>query len=125
MAAVRVGGLGGHQPVQSGVLGEVIHERHDGVAALDKAAAGLHIGDVGELVVRDIQQPGQFRPVRRRLVEHDEELAVGQHGPGGVGLEQVVHILCDAGAAGPILTDTFPEGEQEVCAVLVLKQQVG
>ena len=95
----------------------------DGAAALDEAAAGVHIGNVGELVVRDVQQPGQLRPVRRRLVEHDEELAVGQHGPGGVGLEQVVHILCDAGAAGPILTDTFPEGEQEVCAVLVLKQQ--
>ena len=41
-----------------------------------------------------------------------------------MGLEEVVHILCDAGAAGPVFADTFPEGEQEVCAVLVLKQQV-
>ena len=89
MAAVRVGGPGGHQAVQP-VFGEVVHKGHDGTAALDEAAAGVHIGDVGELVVRDVQQPGQLRPVRRRLVEHDEELAVGQHGPGGVGLEQVV-----------------------------------
>ena len=106
------------------MFGEVVHKGHDGAAAFDEAAAGVHVGDVRELVVRDIQQPGQFRPVRRRLVEHDEELAVGQHGPGGVGLEEVVHILCDAGAAGPVFADTFPEGEQEVCAVLVLKQQV-
>ena len=51
------------------------------------------LGDVGELVVRDVQQPRQFRPVCRRLVQHDQELAVGQHGSGGVGLEQIIDIL--------------------------------
>ena len=108
--AICVGRLGGHQFIQP-VLREVIHKGHDGAAALDEAAAGVHIGNVGELVVRDVQQPGQFRPVRRRLVEHDEELAVGQHGPGGVGLQEVVHILCDAGAAGPVFADALPEGK--------------
>ena len=121
---VHIGRLGGHQPVQSGVLGEVIHERHDGAAALDKAAAGLHIGDVGELVVRDIQQSRQFRPIRRRLIEHDKELTVCQHGAGGVGLQEVAHILRNAGAAGAVFADTLPEGKQEVCTVLMLEQQI-
>ena len=51
------------------------------------------LGDVGELVVRDVQQPRQLRPVGGRLVQHDQELAVGQHGSGGVGLEQIIDIL--------------------------------
>ena len=108
--AICVRGLGSHQFIQP-VLREVVHEGYDSTATLDEAAAGVHVGDVGELVVRNVQQPGQFCPVRRRLVEHDEELAVGQHGPGGVGLQEVVHILCDAGAAGPVFADALPEGK--------------
>ena len=80
---------GGHQPVEP-VLGEVVHKRHDGAAALDEAPAEVHVGDVGELVVRNVQQPRQLRPVGGRLVQHDQEFTVGQHGPGGVGLEQIV-----------------------------------
>ena len=41
-----------------------------------------------------------------------------------MGLEEVVHILCDAGAAGPVFADALPEGEQEVRAVLMLEQQI-
>ena len=81
------------------------------------------LGDVGELVVRDVQQPGQLRPVGGRLVQHDQELAVGQHSPGGVGLEKVIHILSKPGAAGSVLSDTFPQGKQEICAVFVLKKE--
>jgi hypothetical protein len=42
-----------------------------------------------------------------------------------MGLEQVVHILGQAGAAGPVLPYPLPEGEEEVGAVLMLEQQVG
>ncbi len=83
------------------------------------------LGDVGELVVRDVQQPRQLRPVGGRLVQHDQELAVGQHGPGGVGLEQIVHVLSEAGTAGPVLSDTLPQGKQEIRAVFVLEKKVG
>ena len=81
------------------------------------------LGDVGELVVRDVQQPGQLRPVGGRLVQHDQELAVGQHSPGGVRLEEIIHILSKPGAAGSVLSDTFPQGKQEICAVFVLKKE--
>ena len=102
----------------------MIHERHDGTAALDEAAAGVYIGDVGELVVRDVQQMRQFLPIRRRLIQQDEELRVCQHGPCRVGLEQVLNVLTDPGAASLILSHAFPEGEQEIGAVLMLEQQV-
>ena len=42
-----------------------------------------------------------------------------------MGLEQVVHILGQAGAAGPVLPYPLPEGEEEVGAVLMLEQQGG
>ena len=107
------------------MTGEIVHEGHNGAAALDEPPAKVHIGDVGKLVVRDIEQSSQLRPVRARLVEHDQEFAVGQHGAGRVGLEQIVHSLGQAGAAGPVLPYPLPEGEEEVGAVLMLKQQVG
>ena len=107
------------------MLREIVHKGHDGAAALDKAPSGLHIGDVGELIVRDIQELGQLRPVGGRLVQHDQELAVGQHGPGRMGLEQVIYILRQPGAAGAILPHPLPEGEEKVGAVLMLEQQVG
>ena len=66
---------------------------------------------------------GQLRPIRARLVEHDQEFAVGQHGAGRVGLKQVVHILRDARGISAVLSYTLPKGEQEVCTVLVLEQK--
>ena len=111
--------------VELRMLGEIVHKRYNGAATLDEAAPEFHIGDVGELVVGDIQQPGQLQPVGAGLVEHDQEFTVGQHGSGCVGLEQIVHILGQAGAAGPVLPYPLPEGEEEVGAVLMLEQQVG
>ena len=69
---------------------EQIQEGYDGAATLDQAPSGIHVGDVAQLIVRNIQQPGQLQPVSGRLIQHDQEFAVGQHGSGGMGLEQVV-----------------------------------
>ena len=106
------------------MTGEIVHEGHNGAAALDESPPKVHIGDVGELVVGDVQQTGQLQPVGAGLVEHDQEFTVGQHGPGRVGLEQIVHILGQAGAAGTILSNPLPKGEQKVGAVLMLEQQI-
>ena len=38
--------------------GPILDTTHNGAAALDEAPSKVHIGDVGELVVGDIQQPG-------------------------------------------------------------------
>ena len=107
------------------VLRKMIHKRHDGAAALDESSASIHVGDVRELVVRNVQQPRQLHPICRRLVEHDEELAVRQHGAGRVGLEQILDVLANPGPAGSVLSHTLPQGEEEIGAVLMLEQQVG
>lgn len=67
---IRLRGFCAHEPVEV-ILGEMIHKGDDGAAALDESPAKVHVGDVGELVVRDVEQAGQLRPIRARLVEHD------------------------------------------------------
>lgn len=47
----QVRGLGRHQFIELRVPGEIVHEGHNGAAALDEAPPKVHIGDVGELVV--------------------------------------------------------------------------
>lgn len=73
-------------------------------------------------LVRDAEQPGQLRPVRARLVEHDQNSLLASM-VRAVGLEQVA-TFWSAGAAGPVLPHPLPEGEEEVGAVLMLEQQI-
>lgn len=102
----------------------MIHERHDGAAALEKPVSKIHARNVGKLVVRNIEQPRQLDPVRTRLIEHEQEFAVRQHRSGSMGLQKVVDVLRQPCAAGPVFAHPLPEGKQEIGAVLVLKQQV-
>ena len=50
------------------ILREAVHKGHDGAAALDEAPSSVHVGDVGELIFRDVQQAGQLYPVGVGLV---------------------------------------------------------
>lgn len=105
-------------------MGIIVHERHDCRTTFQESTPEIHIGDVGELVVRNVEELGQFQPIRPRLVQHEEEFRVGKHGSCRMALEQIGHILGDTHAAGVILSHPLPEGEQEVCAVFVLEEKV-
>ena len=102
----------------------MIHKWHDGAAALEKSMPKIYARNVGKLVVRNIEQPRQLDSVRTRLIEHEQKLAVRQHRSGGMGLQQVVDVLRQPRAAGTVFAHPLPEREQEIGAVLVLKQQV-
>ena len=102
----------------------MIHKWHDGAAALEKSMPKIYARNVGKLVVRNIEQPRQLDSVRTRLIEHEQEFAVRQHRSGSMGLQQVVDVLRQPRAAGPVFAHPLPEREQEIGAVLVLKQQV-
>ena len=39
-------------------------------------------------------------------------------------LQKVIDILCDSSTVRPVLTHTLPEGKEEVCRILMLKQQI-
>ena len=102
----------------------MIHKWHDGAAALEKSMPKIYARNVGKLVVRNIEQPRQLDSVRTRLIEHQKKFAVCKHCAGGMGLQQIIDVLRQPRAAGPVFAHSFPEGEQEIGAVLVLKQQV-
>ena len=49
----RLRRTGSHQLIES-VLGEAVHKGNNGAATFDQPTPGVHIGDVGELIVGDI-----------------------------------------------------------------------
>lgn len=100
----------------------MIHERHDGAAALEKPMSEIHARNVRKLIVRNIEQPRQLDSVRTRLIKHEQEFAVRQHRSGSMGLQQVVDVLRQPRAAGTVFAHPLPEREQEIGAVLVLEQ---
>ena len=102
----------------------MIHERHDGAAALEKPVSKIHTRNVRKLVIRNIEQACKLDSVRARLIEHEQKLAVRQHRSGSMGLQQIIDVLRQPRAAGPVFAHPLPEREQEIGAVLVLKQQV-
>ena len=84
----------------------------------------IYARNIRKLIVRNIEQPRQLDSVRTRLIEHEQKLAVRQHRSGSMGLQQIVDVLRQPRAAGPVFAHPLPEREQEIGAVLVLKQQV-
>ena len=84
----------------------------------------VYARNIRKLIVRNIEQPRQLDSVRTRLIEHQKKFAVCMHCAGGMGLQQVVDVLCQPRAAGTVFAHPLPEREQEIGAVLVLKQQV-
>ncbi len=50
--------FGGHHFVQAGIFREDVHKRHDSAAAFDEPPPRVHIGDVGELIVRNVEELG-------------------------------------------------------------------
>ena len=115
---------GAHQTIEVSVLREGVGERHELPAAADQAAAGGDIGDVAELGVRDGQQLGQFLAVSGALVEQDQKFRVCQHQAGGVGAQQLVHILSQAGDQAVIFADTLPQFIEKVGAVLIAEEDI-
>ena len=71
-------------------MGEGVLERDNGTAAFNETAPEINARNVTELVVGDAQKFGKFHAVGAGLIEHDEELAVRQHGSRRMRLEQIV-----------------------------------
>ena len=107
------------------VLGETIDKRYQGTTVLDQTAACIRVGDIAHLLVGDVEELRQLLPVGSCLIQHDNELRVGQHGAGLHGIQQVLHILGDSGGVGISLAELPPCGVEESGAELVLKHHMG
>ena len=113
-----------HQLIQLRIAWEFVDERHEGAAHFQKSLPRTDIRDIAHLQIGDVKELCKLNSVRGRLVQHDDELAVGKHRPRRMALQEVIDILCDTRAVRPVLTHTLPEGKKEVGTVFVLEQQI-
>ena len=72
----------------------------------------IHLG------LGDLQQLGQLLLVRSRLGKQQQELAVGKHHSGCVGIETFLHILGDACHHRGVFTESLPCLIQKLAAVI-------
>ena len=114
-----LGRVGRHQFIELCILREGIGERHDIARAANQPATCGNVGDIAKLVVRNVQQFRQFNAVGGALVQHYQKLRVCQHQAGGVGAQQLVHILRQPGYKAIVLADAFPQLVEKVRAVLI------
>ena len=115
--------VGRHQFIELCILREGIGEWNNIARAPNQPAACGDVGDVAQLVVGDVQQLRQFLTVSGALVQHDQKLRVRQHQAGGVGAQQLVHILRQPGHKTVVLADAFPQLVEEIGAVLIAEQK--
>lgn len=115
--------VGRHQFIELCILREGIGERHDIARAANQSAACRNVGDIAKLVVGNVQQLRQFRAVGGALVQHHQKLRVRQHQAGGVGAQQLVHILRQPGHKSVVLADALPQLVKEIGAVLIAEQK--
>ena len=119
-----LGRVGRHQFIELCILGKRICERHNIPRAANQSAACGDVGDVAKLVVGDVQQLRQFRAACGALVQHYQKLRVCQHQAGGVGAQQLIHILRQSGHKTVVLADAFPQLVEKIRAVLIAEQNV-
>ena len=113
------------QAVQFAAAWELIGKGDNGAPHAQEAVASLRPGDMAHLCAGDIQEFGKFGPVRGRLVEEDQKLAVGEHEPSGIGAQALLHILSGPGHGGGILAEPLPALVEELRGVEILEKQVG
>ena len=118
-----LGRVGRHQSIELCILREGIGEWNNIARAPNQPAACRDIGDVAKLVVGDVQQLRQFRAVSSALVQHYQKLRVRQHQAGGVGAQQLIHILRQSSHKSVVLADALPQLVEEIGAVLIAEQK--
>ena len=84
----------------------------------------VHVADMLHLIVGDLQELCKLFTVGRALIQHYDKFTVCQHGSCRVALEQIVHVLRNTGAKPVVLSDSLPQGKQEIRAELMLEQQI-
>jgi len=65
-----------HDAVKLRIAGEAVHEGQDDVAIKKQPFAFTAVGDIRELVRRDIELLGEYLPVAAALIEKVQEVRV-------------------------------------------------
>ena len=123
--ASLVCGSGVPQLIQGPGPGKLVGKRDNSAADTEQAVTGLRVGDIAHLVFRDIEQFSQLRPVCGCLVEQHQKLTVGEHEPGRLGAQALLHILRGGGQGRAVLAKPLPCLVEELGGVVILEKQVG
>jgi len=113
-----LGKFGGHDFVQLKVMREVVHKRQNGIAIEQQALAGAAVGDVGELVGRDVQLLGEDLPVAVSLIEHIHKVAVLEDVRDFGAGQQILAILGQARGNPAPFAETLPDFDAIGCGLL-------
>ena len=124
-SSLFIRGRGVPESVQLPGPGKFIDKGHDGPSDPQQSVTGLRIGDIAHLGFRDVQQLGQLRPVGGRLVQQHQKLTVGEHEPGRLRAQALLHILRGGGQGRAILAKAFPRLVEELGGIVVFEEQVG
>lgn len=71
-----------------------------------------------------MKKPSQLISVGGRLIQENEKLRVCQHEAGGIGTEQLFHILRQPRHKTIVFSDSFPHTVEEIGAVLIAEQEI-
>lgn len=112
------------QAVQLTAAGKLVGKGYNGAPHTQQAVAGLRPGDMAHLGAGDIQELGNFGPIRGCLIQEDQKLTVGKHQAGGFRAQAFLHILGGAGHSGGILAKPLPALIEELRGVKILEKQV-
>ena len=87
----------------------MIDEWENDIAVEQQSFTFTGMGNIGQLVGRDVQGVGKNLPVTRRLIQHDDKVRVLEdilNFPAG---QQVFHILGDTGRAAAPFPKPLPD----------------
>ena len=98
-----------HYAVQLRIFREPVHEWQDYIAVEQKPLAFRGMGDVGELVRRNVQLFGQDLPVARGLVEHIDIVGVLKDVLDLAAGQKVLHVLGYARRNASPLSEALPD----------------
>ena len=102
----------------------MIDEWENDIAIEQQSFAFTGMGDIGQLVRRDIQGTGENLPVASSLVQHDDKVRVLKdilNFPAG---QQVFHILGDTSRATTPLSEPLPDFDRICCRLFLFEEQV-
>lgn len=93
-------------------------------AAADQAAAGLGVVDGVELLRGEVEKPRKLGLIVPGLVQHHQQLRVGQHHAALVVVQQIVHVLGDGRGLDVALAEHPPGAGDELACLVLLQENV-
>lgn len=102
----------------------MIPERNDDIAVKEQPFPFAGIGDIGKLVVRDVQCSRKDLAVSGSLIEHINKIRVFKDIFNLSGREQILYVLSNARRDAAVFAESFPDLNAVRRRLLFFEKQV-